>query len=129
MVHEARQLLELAPKAIELIRGTIDRKRLVDLDAVACRDRGRSMALAVGAETERPVNRTMPGCAAVDQAAAHERESCPAQRPPVEAVDCQRGTRDNGRQALDLPDIDLSIAEKRNGRLLGPWTSVRGCKR
>src|ERR1044071_2828460 len=106
--HEARQVREVAPEAIELLGRAIDRHRLLDADAAAVR---HADVVGIGRrrrrrQPHRLVNNAVSRRAAPDQAAADAGEHEPGNRPPRQPVRRQRRARHDRKPPLRIVDVD-----------------------
>src|SRR5438132_633561 len=85
MVHESRQILEIAPERVELFGRGIDRHALFNTNAAAIRN-ADLIALSISSgEAEGFVDEAVPGSAAPDERAADAGKHEPGDRSPFES--------------------------------------------
>jgi hypothetical protein len=110
VLHDTRQVVELAPEAEQLIGRLHDRDAFVELHPLARADRGLR-PLFGRADAESLVHRAMPGIAAIGEHAAHRRKQQAANSAAREAISPNEpaaGERDQAFVAADIhaPTID-----------------------
>jgi hypothetical protein len=113
VVHELREIFEVAPEAVDAFRRRIDGHGLFDADAFAVRDAHLAAVVifARGRDAHRLVHVAMPGRAAPHQCAAEAGDDEAGDRAHFETVCRDGAARDHGKPPLGLADIFLHAVE------------------
>jgi hypothetical protein len=108
--HEAREVLEVAPKLKQFLRRAFDRKRFLHVNAaIEILLRRRAITLR-RIDAHRLVHWTMPGGGAVHQRAAEYSQRRSAERAPSKPQQHQPAAGHSAEPALVRPDINLRLA-------------------
>src|SRR4051794_11635726 len=104
MAHHFRQILEAAPKLIELLRGAFDDDRFFDLASLLGRHARRAISLR-GVKTKCSVRVAMPGVSAIGETGADGRKRQAADTPSRETGKPEHAAGSERNQAFALADV------------------------